>query len=144
MECLGLASPLPISGASVAPLCVSPRLPVIHAGVLVRVLLIVARVSITCSLGELFASDSDEKGVSGGTEGRDREKSGRKERRVAQVFALVSTFWVDAIALTRLINATPDERLGSPSFWFCMSVCHLEPLLKSLVYWLKKTEKGGG
>lgn len=95
LECLGLASPLPISGASVAPLCVFPRLPVIHAGVLVRALVIVARVSITRSLGELFASDSNEKDVSGMTEGRDREKSGRKERRVAQVFALVSSFWVD-------------------------------------------------
>lgn len=45
-----------------------------------RVLVIVAHLSITRSFGELFANDSDEKRVSGVTERRDREKSRRKER----------------------------------------------------------------
>lgn len=72
---------------------------VIHAGVLVRVLVIVAHLSITQSLGKLFANDSNEKRVSGVTERRDREKSRRKERirvaRVTDVFVLVFTLSVD-------------------------------------------------
>lgn len=65
---------------------------VIHAGVLVRALVIVAHLSITRSLGELFANDSNEKRVSGVTERRDGEKSSRKERAadVCPCFQFVS------------------------------------------------------
>lgn len=59
--------------------CVVSVHSVIHAGVLVRVLVIVAHLSISRSLGELFANDSNETRVSGVTERRDREKSRIKE-----------------------------------------------------------------
>lgn len=76
-----VAEPRPVCQSS-APMwlfcassCALSARSLIHAGVLVRALVIVAHLSIRRSLGELFANDSNEKRVNGVTERRDEEHS---------------------------------------------------------------------
>lgn len=98
---------------------------VIGAGVLVRVLVIVAHLSITRSLREPFANDSNEKRAGGGDreEGRRAEPKKRGDSKddssESQMFALVSSSMICPLLIaphapsvdiwTCLINATSDN-----------------------------------